>query len=118
MAERQRRRRNARVPVRLEVEYSSLDAFLSDYAINMSRGGLFLASQRPAPVGTPVMLRFVLPDQTIPVEITGEVKWVNPEGVGQLIPGMGIEFRDLDRDAERKLARYVKTHSADPGDED
>ena len=109
MVDQTDRRIASRMPVQLEVEYSSIDAFLSDYAVNMSRGGLFLASQRPSPIGTPVTLQFVLPEETIPVEISGEVMWVNPEGVGQLIPGMGIEFRGMDTDSERRLARFVQT---------
>lgn len=102
------RRVGERVPVQLEVEYSSRDAFLSDYAINVSRGGLFLATERPAPVGTPVSLRFVLEDEAVPVELTGVVAWVNDKGVGQLITGMGIEFLNMDAEAQRKLARFVK----------
>lgn len=111
MEEGGRRRRTERIPVQLEVEYTSFDAFLSDYAINLSRGGLFLASQRPAPVGTPVTLRFVLPEETLPVELSGEVAWVNPAGEGQLIAGMGIEFSQMDPDSERKLARFVKSRT-------
>ena len=70
-----------------------------------------MASERPAAVGTPVKLRIVLPTETVPVELTGEVSWVNPAGEGQLIAGMGIEFSDMDPESERKLARYVKSRS-------
>ena len=108
MSDIHERRGGGRVPVELEVKYGSLDAFLSDYAVNLSRGGTFLHSARPAAVGTPVTLRFLLPEEIVPVEVSGEVVWRNPEGVGQLIPGMGIKFADIDKEAEKRLARFVK----------
>ena len=44
-------RRNARVPVALELEYRSAGAFLVAYTTNLSKGGIFVETSTPLPMG-------------------------------------------------------------------
>src|SRR5215475_8821617 len=59
---------------------------------NISLGGLYLVSATPLPIGTTVQLRFQLPTQPEPVEVSGDVRWVVKQGAGDQ-SGIGIRFQ-------------------------
>ena len=98
------RRGHLRAPIELKVEYKKLNTFFADYTKNISKGGTFIKTDKPLPVGTEFLFRLQIPKIDSPVEIRGEVVWVNEENnlahpeVGQL--GMGIRFIYQD-DAQR-----------------
>ncbi|HKO52206.1 MAG TPA: PilZ domain-containing protein, partial [Polyangiaceae bacterium] len=46
------RRSGFRAPIELKVEYKRLNTFFADYTKNISRGGTFIATDKPLPVGT------------------------------------------------------------------
>jgi uncharacterized protein (TIGR02266 family) len=73
----------------------------------MSAGGLFVATYQIRPVGTPVMLSFVLPDGTT-VTVAGEVRWVRDPRSGEAIPGMGIAFRGLEGADLEAVQRFCR----------
>lgn len=89
----------ARVEARLIVRYGQkLQRQLSDYAVNISTGGLFLETDNPLPLGTPLALEFPLPDRELPVQCNARVAWINPYDQpdrNQLPKGMGLQFVDL-----------------------
>jgi len=83
-------RRNARVPVALELEYRSAGAFLVAYTTNLSKGGIFVDTTAPFPIGTVVSMRLRAPNMP-PCEVQGTVAWLRPESTGPGQPaGMGI----------------------------
>ncbi len=90
------RREHIRAPIELKVEYKKLNTFFADYTKNISKGGTFIKTDKPLPVGTEFLFRLRIPRIDEPVEIRGEVVWINEENrlahpeVGQL--GMGIRF--------------------------
>jgi uncharacterized protein (TIGR02266 family) len=84
-----------RVPVSIEVEYRTAGAFLVAYTSNLSKGGLFIETDHPAPIGTDLVLRFTIPGAG-PIEVRGSVAWVRPEAMEGKNPGMGVEFEQLD----------------------
>jgi len=105
-------RRDDRVPLKARVDYELLseDTFLFEYTSNVSRGGIFLATRNPLPVGTQLNLRFSLPSGEGTIETTGQVVWVNEYKAGgkNLNPGMGIEFLDLDERDRESINGLVK----------
>ncbi len=102
------KRGSQRVPVRLEVNFQSIDSFLSEYAMNISRGGLFVSTRKPLDVGTKLTLQFTIPDAAVPIKINGEVAWVTTyDKASQLIPGMGIKFRELSDGDRKKLEEFI-----------
>jgi len=109
----QEKRRDRRVQLKARVDYELLseDTFLFEYTHNVSRGGIFLATRNPLPVGTRMNLRFALPgNHGRVVDVTGKVAWINEykRGKKNLNPGMGIEFINLadeDREAITKLIK-------------
>ncbi len=78
----------------LPVEYDRLNALLSDYTHNISRGGTFIRTERPLPVGTPLSFTIRAPQLGDPLVLQGSVRWiVDPAQASERRPpGMGIAF--------------------------
>ncbi len=97
------RRRHPRKEVDLEIIYSSLDTFFYDYALNISRGGMFIKTENPMHVGSKVNMRFSLPGSDRIIETSGRVvHTVSGKSRTDEPHGMGIEFAGLSDD-DRKL---------------
>jgi type IV pilus assembly protein PilZ len=104
------RRRAHRAPIQLKVEYRRLNGFFADYTRNLSRGGTFIRTERPLPVGTVFEFQLFVPHLDEPLAVRGEVSWIVPPGEagGGQDPGMGIRFLAdgsdvLDRTVERLM---------------
>ena len=92
-------RREARAPIELKVEYKRLNTFFYDYTKNISKGGTFIKTEKPLDVGTIFLFKLMLPMQTDPLALRGEVRWVVKDGspLPPQVPegheaGMGIKF--------------------------
>ncbi len=88
------RREFGRAAVELPIEYERLNALLSDYTHNISRGGTFIRTDRPLPVGTMLHFNIMAPQLGDPIVLRGAVRWVvRPEDARPERPsGMGIAF--------------------------
>ena len=82
-------RAHPRMPIELEVQYKRLNGFFSDYTKNISKGGTFIRTKKPLPIGTPFLFRLKVPSCLEAFEVMGEV--VRSEGIGDA-PGMAIRF--------------------------
>ena len=104
------RRQYERYEACISVDYSSGDTFLFSYIQNISEMGIFIRSDDPFPVGTLLRLRFA-PDGQEPLEMWGEVTWINPYRPfgDNLNPGMGVHFRDLSPDMRERIVSLVRT---------
>lgn len=82
-------------------EFTSIEAFINEYVVNISRTGAFIRSRDPLPIGTRVNLRFSL--------ILDEIETI--EGVGEVVrlssqpPGMGVVFRRLSAASQALIER-------------
>jgi type IV pilus assembly protein PilZ len=78
----------------LPIEYDRLNALLSDYTHNISRGGTFIRTDRPLPLGTVLSFTIRAPELGEPLVLRGAVRWVvEAERAGPQRPaGMGIAF--------------------------
>jgi uncharacterized protein (TIGR02266 family) len=99
------RRKALRVPSELRAECSDSRASGQCSAREISEAGVFLAADRPFPVGTPVRVRLT-GDTGEAVAIEGAVVWVRPPGSDRGPAGMGIEFLKLD-DSQRRAVAYL-----------
>jgi type IV pilus assembly protein PilZ len=105
---RMERRALRRLPLRVMVEYESLEDFLIDYTANMSVGGMFIRTQTPLDEGTRFRLRFQVPGRSRPIETFGEVRWtLSPEDAGPMVPGMGVQFDALAAPDRRSVQRMM-----------
>jgi type IV pilus assembly protein PilZ len=82
-------RRHARTPIELEVGYKRLNSFFAEYTKNISKGGTFIKTRKPLPVGTRFLFRLQVPTCAEAFAVEGEV--VREDGQGAE-PGMAIRF--------------------------
>jgi uncharacterized protein (TIGR02266 family) len=85
------KRRAAREPVTLFVEYDGADDLVGDFTDNLSSGGTFVTTNRTLPVGTQVQLVLSFPGLLEPISIEGTVRWTRGDNAAG-DPGAGIEF--------------------------
>ena len=90
----QERREAGRAALELPVEYERLNALLSDYTHNISRGGTFIRTEKPLPVGTVLSFTIRAPELGEALILRGVVRWVvdTDQAAGGRPPGMGIAF--------------------------
>jgi molecular chaperone DnaK len=106
-----------RVPVDLQVRLSfgSVDDFIERYAVNVSRGGVFVRTREPKPRGTEVNLDLQLADGADVIRGKGIVAWTtSPSAPGEPDqgPGMGIKFTELDTESQALVDLIVATRGA------
>jgi len=108
--ETKERRSNERLPVQLKVEYQSAESFISEYTMNISRGGMFISTRTPLNIGTQIELVFHIPGREIPFRILGEVAWITPyDRKSNLIPGMGIKFKKMDENDRKAFESFIES---------
>jgi type IV pilus assembly protein PilZ len=90
------KRQHIRAPIELKVEYKKLNTFFADYTKNISKGGTFIKTERPLPIGTEFLFKLLIPSLAQPIDIRGVVVWINepdkPSNRQQKESGMGIQF--------------------------
>src|SRR5437764_503581 len=59
------------------------------YTHNISKGGTFIKTENPLPVGSRFGFHLQVPPLEVPLEVTGEVMWADSRGPQ---PGMGVRF--------------------------
>ena len=106
------RPREPRTPVglRVKLSYGSVDEFAERFATNISRGGVFIRTREPKPVGTQVDLEIRLATGESVIRSRGVVRWVaeaNPKARPPVAPGMGIQFLHLDENSRQLVERMV-----------
>jgi S-adenosyl-L-methionine hydrolase (adenosine-forming) len=103
------KRKAARLHHEIPVAYRSLGSFLTDWATNISHGGLFINTRKPLPVGTAVKILIQLPGEPFPSHLEGKVTRVTEfDNSHNMVPGMGIEFTSLDQPRREELDRFVE----------
>lgn len=107
--EHEERRESVRVPVRLRVRFRSAGELRSCLLTNLSRGGVFVNTLEPLPIGSQVLLRIELADTRTEIEAPGEVVSHNV-GPQFEVPrqGMGVRFGELAPEAREALQRYYE----------
>ena len=101
--------RAPRLEYELPVAYRTVSGFVTDWAVNISRGGLFINTQKPLPVGTLVRLIISLPGTEFPFDLTGRVTRVNESHLApNQVPGMAVEFVDVDDEKRLRIEEFVE----------
>jgi uncharacterized protein (TIGR02266 family) len=97
--------------MRIKLKYPDLDTFIQKYAVNISRGGIFIATKTPKPVGTVVKFEFLLANAEATSLIRGEgmVQWTREfdPATPQKAHGMGVKFTRLDADSQAVVDRAL-----------
>lgn len=85
--------------------------FYSGVSENISEGGVFVATYQPPPIGTEVDMTIRLPDTDEEFQVVGIVRWCRELGVGEGMPGVGVEWIDLAPDVLRSIQRFIASRS-------
>ena len=107
--ERLASRDRLRVPAEIDMVVLHDGSYLNLKAINISRGGVFLASDELYPVGTrfTVMIVNTGRGQEALFEVEGEVAWVSDGSSTSFPRGMGVRFLGSHESIQRELDRLV-----------
>lgn len=100
-------RADARCPIELKVEYKRLNTFFADYTKNISRGGTFIKTGRPLPIGTEFLFKLFVPGREAPLTIHGEVQRIVDAGT-DTDAGMAIKFVYREGDPQAEISRIVE----------
>lgn len=102
------KRRQQRHPVILKVDYRNVNKFFTDFAENLSAGGMFIATRRPLSPGTTITVEFMLPDTSVKIKTKAEVVWSrNATKSRSHKRGMGIRFSELTNEDKKKIDLMV-----------
>lgn len=97
----------------IRVDSQSGDNYLFSYIENISDMGIFIRTENQSPVGTILKLRFSDLPRGVegPLELDGEVVWLNPVRIGQGNDqaGMGVRFVNLTPENRERVVAVVKT---------
>lgn len=97
-----------RLPVEIEVEIVTDQGIESGRSLNISTGGIFVATAITRPAGTRLEIRLVLPDDVEPTTISTEVRWSRPMSSGGEAVGMGLRFVDVPEPILEKVAQLAQ----------
>lgn len=107
-----------RYKVRLTIHYGTEpQELLTNYAVNISTGGLFLETGQVLPVETPLTIAFTLPVNNAHITCRARVAWVNgPIARSKpLLPvGMGLQFLDLGLEDLRAIRDFLDKGNLSP----
>jgi len=97
-------RRSVRIPTKLTVTFRDERELRSSLMTNLSRGGVFIATERPPAIGSSLELRIDVAETGERIDVPAEVVTVNVgPHFAQALRGMGLRFRPTSEDMQRKL---------------
>jgi uncharacterized protein (TIGR02266 family) len=103
------KRQAARLHHQIPVAYRSVGTFLSDWATNISQGGLFINTRKPLPVGTVVRVLIQLPGEQFPATLDGKVtRMIEFDNAHNQVPGMAVQFTSVDEARRDMLEQFVQ----------
>src|SRR5438270_13977880 len=113
-------RKDQRVPLaaKVQIKTEGLEKFIEKFSGNISKGGIFIKTPQPLPVGKEVLLTVVVPPGTQLIEARGVVSWTRPANdphSGEPA-GMGIRFTTLSEGSEKILDAIVSAGDGKTGD--
>jgi uncharacterized protein (TIGR02266 family) len=96
------RRKHARKPFLMAVDYSTQDHVYKDFIQDISAGGVFIQTDMPFTVGQEVSLTFPLPNYQKHIKIVGEV-------VRSTSQGVGVKFKMADQGQEAMIKSLLES---------
>jgi uncharacterized protein (TIGR02266 family) len=103
-------RTSPRVEGTFRVCYRSIDELLVAYSSDLSKGGMFLQSDRFLPVNAVLRLQLELEPGAAEIPIICRVVYVRDEKTGRAVgkpAGMGIEFLDLTNECLQLIEAFI-----------
>jgi len=103
-------RKSLRVPTRVRVDFTSVADLRNQRMTNLSRGGLFVASETLLEIGTRVTLSIAIGAGGRRLEVPAEVVSHNVGPNFRTDPsGMGLRFLDMDGETQRAVEELYQS---------
>jgi molecular chaperone DnaK len=102
--------------VRVRLKYPDVETLVERFSANVTRGGIFLASRDPRPVGTAIRFEVSLLGGGVVLSGEGKVTWVKAyDPAAPTRPhGMGVSFTRLDSSCREMFKRLIDRRDAAP----
>ncbi len=111
-----RGRKQPRYSTSIKVAFQSKEQFVQEYTKDISKGGIFVATDKPLSLGTKIELILSLPNSSKEVKVIGEIVHIIGReqailmGYG-MVSGMGVQFLEFEEDGQKYLEEYFKVLS-------
>ncbi len=103
-------RKQPRVQKSLTLMFKDRQSFIKAYTGNISRGGLFIRTERPLKEGEQFLLKLQLPGLPEPIKANCEVSWAREQSdTDKRPPGMGVKFCKMTKRDNQILNQYFQT---------
>ena len=106
----ERRGNGPRIPIHILVDFKSTDLVMMEYAQNISTQGIFIETRDILPIGSTVLVSFILPDAPRLITVQGAVvraKRKSHRKVSSTSAGMGIRFAEINPEDERAISEFI-----------
>jgi uncharacterized protein (TIGR02266 family) len=113
-----RRSQDYRVKATFKVRYQTMDDLVVAYSGNLSRGGLFLSTDKLLPLGSVVRIQLELPDGGPEIQVPCRVAFLRDRAEAERSgapSGMGVKFIDPDDLTRRRLEWFIVNSVPEPG---
>lgn len=117
MVSRRRRGGNNRALPRIDLEVkvnaASDSGTYTGATINISAGGVFVATEEPISVGDQLKLELTLPDSKEAISLDSKVRWVRRRRVAgrrDRPAGMGLQFVNLTTETSSVIGSFLQAH--------
>lgn len=106
-------RRLPRAELNCDVSVNSETNFYTGMTRNISEGGLYIKADTDLPVGSIILLTFTLDDGLEPLELRGEIRWLDSQegGGGSEVVGFGVRFLQLNEPDLARIRAFVNRRS-------
>ncbi len=102
------RREHSRHNIEVEIDVASDHNFYAGITLDLSEGGVFVATHLEKEIGTVVDLQLRLPGVTSPVRCVGEVRWLRTYSESSdAPPGIGLRFVLLEPGAREAIQGFL-----------
>lgn len=81
--------------------------------LNVGEGGLYLVTEQPYAVGTILSITLSLPNLKNPLELKGEVLYINKASTHPRPTGVGIKFVEFDQNTSILFSYYLEGYLSD-----
>ena len=101
-------RKHNRVQVHVAITLQSESNFWTGVTMDMSTGGLFVATYNILPIGTKLDVNIDLAGKSDAIQSRAEVRWIREyRDDNEMTPGMGIQFLDMSKDDTDRVNAFI-----------
>jgi type IV pilus assembly protein PilZ len=107
-------RKYPRYSTSIKVTFQSKEDFVQAYTKDISKGGIFVATDKPLPMESVIKLVLSLPNFSREIGVIGEVVHIFGSEQARLldhnrVSGMGVQFIEFEEDGQKVLEEYFNS---------